>query len=158
MTVQHQKQLKYTKSTHGVAVGDKVTVNGTVTENGGGANLSTTRITATAVTKTSETKAELPAPLVVGKDIMPPNKVIDNDNMQSFDPKEDGIDFWESVEYMRLSFPDALVVGAPYNDVHIIVKNTTNNELNNQGGLNIAIDDYNPEKIFLDNVGSDFQP
>ena len=155
MTVQHQKQLKYPKSTHGVTVGDKVSVDGTVTENGGGANLSTTRITATAVTKTSETKAELPAPLVVGKDIVPPNKIIDNDKMESFDPEEDGIDFWESVEYMRVSFPDALVVGPPYNnDVPIIVKSTTNNELNNQGGLNIAIDDYNPEKIFLDNVGA----
>ena len=74
--------IEVSKSAHGVNVGDTVTVDGTVTENGGGANLSTTRITATAVTKTSETKAELPAPLVVGKDIMPPNKVIDNDEME----------------------------------------------------------------------------
>ena len=74
---------------------------------------------------------------------------------KSFDPEEDGIDFWESVEYMRVSFPNALVVGPAYNnDVPIIVKSTTNNELNIQGGLNIAKDDYNPEKIFLDNVGA----
>jgi predicted extracellular nuclease len=145
------------KSSHGVSVGDKVSVTGTVTEYGGGANLSKTQITATAVTKNGT--AELPAPLVIGKDIFPPNKVIDNDEMKSFDPEEDGIDFWESVEYMRVSFPDALVVGPPYsNDVPIIVESTTNNTLNNQGGLNIAKDDYNPEKIFLDNVGSNFQP
>ena len=149
--------IEVSKSAHGVKVGDTVTVDGKVTENGGGANLSTTRITATAVAKTGT--AELPAPLVVGKDIVPPNKVIDNDEMKSFDPAEDGIDFWESVEYMRISFPDALVVGPPYsNDVPIIVKSTTNNQLNVQGGLNIAKDDYNPEKIFLDNVGSDFRP
>ncbi|WP_449622050.1 5'-nucleotidase C-terminal domain-containing protein [Robertmurraya sp. Marseille-Q9965] len=145
------------KSAHGVSVGDKVSVNGTVTEYGGGANLSKTQITATSVTKTGT--AELPAPLVVGTDIIPPNQVIENDEMKSFDPEEDGIDFWESVEYMRVSFPDALVVGPPYSsDVPIIVKSTTNNTLNKQGGLNITKDDYNPEKIFLDNVGSNFQP
>ncbi|HWJ77554.1 MAG TPA: chitobiase/beta-hexosaminidase C-terminal domain-containing protein, partial [Niallia sp.] len=145
------------KSSHGVSVGDVVSVDGTVTEYGGGADLSKTQITAKSITKNGT--AELPAPLVIGKDLIPPNKIIDNDEMKSFDPEEDGIDFWESIEYMRVSFPDALVVGPPYsNDVPIIVESTTNNTLNNQGGLNIAKDDYNPEKIFLDNVGSNFQP
>ncbi|WHY00037.1 5'-nucleotidase C-terminal domain-containing protein [Neobacillus sp. DY30] len=148
--------IEVSKTAHGVNVGDTVTVDGKVTETGGGANLSTTRITATTVTITGT--AALPAPLEVGKDIVPPNKVIDNDQMQSFDPAEDGIDFWESVEYMRVSFPNALVVGPPYsNDVPIVVESTTNNQLNVLGGLNIAKDDYNPEKIFLDNVGSDFR-
>ena len=148
--------IEVSKSAHGVAVGDKVTVDGIVSENGGGANLSTTRIAATTVEKTGT--AALPEPLVIGEDIVPPNKIIDNDEMTSFDPEEDGIDFWESVEYMRVSFPDALVVGPPYNrDVPIIVESTTNNELNVQGGLNIAKDDYNPEKIFLDNAGDDFR-
>lgn len=148
--------IEVSKTANGVNVGDTVTVDGKVTENSGGANLSTTRITATTVTKTGT--AELPASLEVGKDIMPPNKAIDNDQMQSFDPAEDGIDFWESVEYMRVSFPNALVVGPPYsNDVPIVVESTTNNQLNVLGGMNIAKDDYNPEKIFLDNVGSDFR-
>ncbi|WP_176474070.1 5'-nucleotidase C-terminal domain-containing protein [Niallia circulans] len=155
--IETSEAIEVYKSSHGVSVGDKVSVNGTVTEYGGGANLSKTQITATSITK--DGTAELPAPLIIGKDIFPPNKVIDNDEMTSFDPDEDGIDFWESLEYMRVSFPDALVVGPPYsNDVPIIVESTTNNTLNNQGGLNIAEDDYNPEKIFLDNVGSDFQP
>jgi 2',3'-cyclic-nucleotide 2'-phosphodiesterase / 3'-nucleotidase / 5'-nucleotidase len=143
------------KSSHGVSVGDKVTVDGIVEENGGGANLSKTQINASAVTKTGT--AELPTLLVVGKDILP-NKIIDNVEMKSFDPEEDGIDFWESVEFMRVSFPNAKVVGPPYsNDVPIIVESTTNNELNNQGGLTIAADDYNPEKVFLDNAGNEFK-
>ena len=144
------------KSSHGVSVGDKVAVDGVVNEYGSGNNLTKTQIIGNDIEKIGT--EELPAPLVVGKDIIPPNKVIDNDGMKSFDPEEDGIDFWESVEYMRVSFPDALVVGPPYsNDVPIIVESTTNNTLNNQGGLNIAKDDYNPEKVFLDNVGSGFQ-
>ncbi|WP_060664545.1 5'-nucleotidase C-terminal domain-containing protein [Bacillus sp. CHD6a] len=137
---------------HGVSVGQTVTVDGTVIEFDGGSKLPRTQITGTAVNSIGT--GALPAPLVVGEDIFPPNKIIDNDGLESFDPEEDGIDFWESVEYMRLSFPDAIVVGPPYNnDVPIIVESTTNNELNVMGGLNIAVDDYNPEKIMLDNVG-----
>ncbi|MDQ0231786.1 5'-nucleotidase C-terminal domain-containing protein [Metabacillus malikii] len=144
------------KSSHNVSVGDKVSVDGVVSEFGSGADLTKTEISASNVTKIGT--AELPAPLVIGKDIFPPNKIIDNDEMTSFDPEEDGIDFWESVEFMRVSFPNAKVVGPPYsNDVPIIVESTTNNEINNQGGLNIAADDYNPEKVFLDNVGSNFR-
>ncbi|WP_186667803.1 endonuclease [Sporosarcina sp. BP05] len=145
--------IQVNKSANGVKVGAKVKVTGTVAENGSGANLSTTRITATQVTTYGT--AELPAPLIVGVDIIPPNKIIDNDNLTSFDPAEDGIDFWESVEFMRLSFPNAKVVGPPYNGATpIVVESTTNNEFNLLGGLNIAADDYNPEKIFLTNTGS----
>lgn len=145
--------IQVNKSANGVKVGAKVKVTGTVAENGSGANLSTTRINATQV-KTDGT-AELPAPLVVGVDIIPPNKIIDNDNLTSFDPAEDGIDFWESVEFMRLSFPNAKVVGPPYSGATpIVVESTTNNEFNLLGGLTIAADDYNPEKIFLTNTGS----
>jgi 2',3'-cyclic-nucleotide 2'-phosphodiesterase / 3'-nucleotidase / 5'-nucleotidase len=148
--------IEVSKTAHGVNVGDTVTVDGKVTENGAGANLSTTRITATAVTKTGT--AELPEPLVVGKDILPPNKIIDNDKMQSYNPAEDGIDFWESVEYMRVLFPSPVVVGPPYsNDIPIMVPSTSNNILNVTGGINIAKDDYNPEKIMLDNVGNDYR-
>ncbi|WP_391207748.1 FN3 associated domain-containing protein [Psychrobacillus sp. L4] len=144
--------IQVNKSSHGVKVGDKVKVTGTVAENGGGVNLSTTRINATQIIK--DGTANLPAPLVVGVDIFPPNKIIDNDNLTSFDPLEDGIDFWESVEFMRLSFPNAKVVGPSYNGATpIVVESTTNNEFNLLGGLNIAADDYNPEKIFLTNTG-----
>ncbi|WP_428907991.1 5'-nucleotidase C-terminal domain-containing protein [Niallia sp. Krafla_26] len=141
------------KSSHGVSVGDKVSVDGVVVEYGKGNELTKTQIEATDIEKIGTD--ELPEPLVVGKDIKPPNKVIDNDEMTSFDPEEDGIDFWESVEFMRVSFPNAKVVGPPYSsDVPIVAENTTNNKFNVNGGLNIAKDDYNPEKVFLDNVGS----
>ena len=141
--------IQVNKSTHGVNVGDKVTVAGTVEENGSGTNLTTTRIKATTVAINGT--AALPAPLVVGVDVIPPNKIIDNDKLTSFDPLEDGIDFWESVEFMRVSFPNAKVIGTPYSgDIPIVAENTTNNEFNELGGLNIAKDDYNPEKVFLD--------
>ncbi|WP_079524677.1 chitobiase/beta-hexosaminidase C-terminal domain-containing protein [Solibacillus isronensis] len=145
--------IKVNKSSHGIAVGDAVKVTGTVNEVGGNTRLKDTQIAAVTVEKTG-TDA-VPKTLVIGEDLFPPNKIIDNDSFGTFDPQEDGIDFWESIEYMLVSFPDARVVGPMYNnDSPIVVPNTTNNTFNDNGGLNIAADDYNPEKIMLEGVSA----
>ena len=81
--------IQVNKSSHGVAVGDKVTVAGTVEENGSGANLTTTRIKATNILKGEKT--DLPKPIEIGKDVTPPNKIIDNDQLTKFEPQEDGL-------------------------------------------------------------------
>ncbi len=143
--------IKVSKSAHNVVVGDVIKVSGNVTEAGGNSRLRDTQISATNITKTG--KAVIPEPLVIGEDLFPPNKIIDNDGLAIFDPQEDGIDFWESIEYMRVSFPEARVIGPMYNnDSPIVVPSTTNNTFNVNGGLNIAADDYNPEKIMLEGV------
>lgn len=143
--------IKVNKSAHNVTVGDVVEVSGNVIEAGGNSRLKDTQISATTITKTGTTG--VPEALVIGKDLFPPQKVIDNDNFANFDPQEDGIDFWESIEYMLVSFPEARIIGPIYNnDSPIVVPNTTNNTFNVNGGLNIAADDYNPEKIMLEGV------
>lgn len=143
--------IKVNKSAHGLAVGDAVKVTGDITEAGGNTRLKDTQISAKSIEKTG-TEA-IPETLVIGEDLFPPNKIIDNDSFTIFDPKEDGIDFWESIEYMSVSFPDARVIGPIYNnDSPIVVPKTTNNTFNVNGGLNIAADDYNPEKIMLEGV------
>ena len=143
--------IKVNKSGHKVAVGEVIKVSGNVVEAGGNSRLTDTQITATNITKTGT--AVIPKALVIGEDLFPPNKIIDNDGLAIFDPQEDGIDFWESIEYMRVSFPDARVIGPIYNnDSPIVVPSTTNNTFNVNGGLNIATDDYNPEKIMLEGV------
>ncbi|WP_313471278.1 chitobiase/beta-hexosaminidase C-terminal domain-containing protein [Lysinibacillus sp.] len=143
--------IKVNKSAHNVAVGDIIKVSGKVMEEGGNSRLKDTQISAANITKTGT--AVIPEALVIGEDLFPPNKIIDNDAFSIFDPQEDGIDFWESIEYMRVSFPDARVIGPIYNnDSPIVVPSTTNNTFNVNGGLNIAADDYNPEKIMLEGV------
>ncbi|MEK4078980.1 chitobiase/beta-hexosaminidase C-terminal domain-containing protein [Solibacillus sp. FSL K6-1126] len=143
--------IKVNKSSHGVSVGDAVKVTGNVTEVGGNTRLKDTQIAATEIEKTGT--AAVPETLVIGEDLFPPKRIIDNDSFAIFDPQEDGIDFWESIEYMLVSFPEARVVGPMYNnDSPIVVPGTTNNTFNDNGGLNIAADDYNPEKIMLEGV------
>ncbi|WP_144510280.1 DUF6359 domain-containing protein [Bacillus sp. FJAT-22090] len=144
------------KASNGFKVGDLVTVAGTVEEwyyegysDMKANDLPITRIRSTTATKTGT--ATLPAPLVIGEDIFPPTELIDNDKLTSFDPQEDGIDFWESVELMRLAIPNAKVVGPQqYGEVVVVAGNSTHTEFNVLGGINISPNDYNPERILVD--------
>nr|WP_033541281.1 DUF6359 domain-containing protein [Planococcus sp. CAU13] len=141
------------RASNGLQVGDLVTVAGTVEEHFYDGysdmrqnDLPLTRIRATEVVKNGT--AELPEALIIGEDVFPPTMNIDNDGLTSFDPEEDGIDFWESLEWMRVGVAEAQIVGPQaYGEVFVVSKNATNNEFHKQGGILIAEDDYNPERI-----------
>jgi cation transporter-like permease len=103
----------YTASTPSVTVGDSVQVSGTVSEyrpggSGGTENLTTTEITSPTLVVLSSGNP-LPAPVVIGSGgRVPPTTVIDDDASGDvetsgvFDPANDGIDFYESLEAMRV--------------------------------------------------------
>ena len=104
-----------------MAVGDSLSLTGRVNEfRPGGAinaNLTTTELGSPAIAVLS-TGNELPPPAVVGLGgRMPPTEVIEDDatgsveNTGVFDPATDGIDFWESLEGMRVQLNDAVAVG-----------------------------------------------
>src|SRR5262249_33627127 len=102
----------------GVSVGDATRVTGRVNEfHASTTNLSTTEL-ASPSTVVLSSGTPLPAPVVVGSGgRVPPGEVIDDDatgNVETsgtFDPTTDGIDFWESMEGMRVSLPDAVATG-----------------------------------------------
>ena len=144
------------KASNGLKVGDVVTVAGTVEEwyyegysDMKENDLPVTRIRAT--TTVADGTAPLPELLVIGEDIFQPTEIIDNDELTSFDPAEDGIDFYESIELMRVAVTDAKVVGPQkYGEVVVVAGNSTNTEFNVLGGINISENDYNPERIIVD--------
>lgn len=144
------------KASNGLQIGDIVTVNGTVEEHfqegysdAKDNDLPITRIRATGAVKTAT--APLPAPIVIGRDVQPPSQIIDNDGLTSFDPTEDGIDFWESLELMRLAVPNAQVVGPQnYGEVVVIAENSPDTNFHKQGGILLSENDYNPERITVD--------
>ncbi|MDN3439781.1 DUF6359 domain-containing protein [Planococcus sp. APC 3900] len=144
------------KASNGLNVGDVVTISGTVEEHFQEGysdmkdnDLPITRIRATDAVKTGT--APLPEPILIGKDVFPPTKIIDNDGLTEFNPEEDGIDFWESLELMHVGVADAQIVGPQsYGEVIVVSKNATNNDFHKQGGVLIAEDDYNPERIAFD--------
>jgi len=103
-----------------VAVGDDVSVDGSISEYrpGGGTNLTTTELTGPKVTVISSGNT-LPAPVVIGVDRIAPQQVIEDGNpfnveytQALFRPATDAIDFYESMEGMRVAVRNAKVVGA----------------------------------------------
>jgi predicted extracellular nuclease len=142
-----------------VAAGDEISVRGTVTEfRPGGAsstNLTTTELTGPSVTLLSSGQA-LPAATVVGTGgRIPPSTVIDDDSFGLFDPASDGIDFYESLEGMRLQVNNAVAVGPRNNfgEIAVVGDDGANASVRTtRGGIVIRADDFNPERIFIDDV------
>ncbi len=147
----------FTGSTPGVIVGDELQVEGTVSEfTPGGTssrNLSTTQISSPNITNLSSGNV-LPTAVIIGSGgRVPPTENIDDDAFASFDPTTDGIDFFESLEGMRVTAQNLLAI-APTNrfgEIFAVVDNGVGaTGISDRGTLNISPDDFNPEKIQID--------
>lgn len=103
----------------------------------------------------------LPTAVVIGEGGRAiPDKVIENDvkgvigvDNGKFDPEEDGIDFYESLEGMLVQVNDALAVSSKnsYNEVVVLAdlgKNASG--LSTSGVMVLSEDDPNPERLILD--------
>ena len=138
------------------AVGDRLCVRGPVAEYqpGGAAtnNLTITQITRPRVTRLSR-RNRLPAPVVLGAGgRVPPGRIIDNDGFTVFDPGEDGIDFYEALEGMRVTVRDAVAVSptSRFGEIFVRAGGTSPSGLSERSTLTIRPDDFNPERIQID--------
>jgi predicted extracellular nuclease len=155
----------FTSSAPTVAVGDSVEVVGTVAEfrpgGSGSTNLTTTQLSSPVISVLSSGNA-LPAATVIGAGgRVPPGAVIDDDAMGSvetsgsFDATTDGIDFYESLEGMRVQVNNAVAVGPTngFGEVMVVGDGGTNASIRtNRGGVVISATDFNPERIQLDDT------
>ncbi|BAY80682.1 alkaline phosphatase [Calothrix parasitica NIES-267] len=147
----------FTNSAPTVTVGDDVEVSGTVSEfTPGGTdtrNLSTTQISSPTVTVKSSSNP-LPTATIIGTGgRVPPTENIDDDAFTSFDPDTDGIDFFESLEGMLVTAKDAVAVSptSRFGEIFTVVDSGENaTGISERGTLNISPDDFNPEKVQID--------
>lgn len=158
----------FTNTAPVVQVGDLVLVTGTVTEfrpggSGGLNNLTLTEIDNPGRTVTVLSRGNpLPAPVIIGVGgRIPPTEVIDDDafgsveTSGSFDVTTDGIDFYESMEAMRVQVNDAVAVGPTNSFGEIPVLGNSGSLASirtNRGGIVIRPQDFNPERIILDDT------
>ncbi|HEY5248422.1 MAG TPA: lamin tail domain-containing protein, partial [Dermatophilaceae bacterium] len=151
------------KAVIAVAVGDEVSVDGSISEYrpGGGSNLTTTELTGPKVTVISSGNS-LPAPVVLGVDRIAPAQVIEQGNPLNveytqalFRPATDAIDFYESLEGMRVTVRDAKVVGATksFGEMTVIPGQRINAIATRRGGvLYSGYDHPNAMRVQLDDA------
>jgi len=156
----------FTSSAPTVAVGDSVLVTGTVTEfrpGGNANNLTTTEIISPTVVKLSSGNA-LPSATILGNGGRTiPTQVINNDavggNVENpatlFDPAQDGIDFYESLEGMlvQVNNPVAVSPTNSFGEIWVLADNGANaTGRTARGGIGISANDFNPERIQIDDT------
>jgi len=153
----------FTGSRPTVAVGDELQVTGTVSEfiPGGAStgNLSTTQLGSNPQITVLSRGNVLPSAVVLGVDRTPPTQVIDNDQATpynvlqgggTYNPTTDGLDFYESLEGMRVTINDARAVSGTnrFGEIFTVANNGAGaTGLSDRGTINIAPDDFNPERI-----------
>lgn len=170
----------FTSSAPTINIGDQVLVTGTVKEfrpggTGGVNNLTTTEIDnpGRAIMVQSSGNPLPPATIVGTGGRIPPTTVINDDgtgnveNGGSFDATTDGIDFYESLESMLVQVNNAVVVG-PFRDfgsnreIYVVGDNGANASVRTpRGGIVIRPNDFNPERIILNDLiagGPTFSP
>lgn len=144
----------YKKQT-GVKPGDVVVTDGQVDEYIGQGysdkfktDLATTELKAIRV-EVKEFNKELPAAVVLGKNgTKIPDQIVDNDSFSIFDPAEDAIDFYESLEGMLVEIDDAVVTGPQkYGDVYVAVDNGSIKPRTRAGTPILSADNVNPERL-----------
>ena len=148
----------FTNTAPTVKVGDSITVTGTVSEftPGGAAtgNLSTTQIGGTLTIAILSSNNALPSATIIGAGgRVLPTQIIDNDALSSFDPTTDAIDFYESLEGMRVTAKNLLAVSPTngFGEIYTVADNGTGaTGLSSRGTINIAPNDFNPERIQID--------
>lgn len=139
-----------------VSVGQTVELTGEVSEffPGGEAtgNLSTTQMAFPQISVTGT--ADLPAPVILGlAGRQAPTENIDDDAFTSFDPATDGIDYFESLEAMRVTAPSPLAISPTNRFLEIFTvadSGASATGLSSRQTLNISPNDFNPEKIQID--------
>jgi uncharacterized protein len=142
-----------------IAVGKAVKVTGRATEFRGAANaLGLTQLVTPTVTVVGDGPA-IPAVAIGEAGRVPPDRVIDNDSLGDvdvnpfFDPDEDGIDFYETLEGMKVQVDDPYVVGptASFGEIPVVGDDGRfAGPYTARGGLQAVPGDFNPERIQLD--------
>ena len=149
-----------------VEAGDAVRVSGRVVEIGHPGELTTTTLVAAPEAVRVESRGHpLPGPRRIGGGYehgggagghaCPPGPAIDDDGLTDYQPDRDGIDFWESLEGMRVELVAPLAVGptSRHGEVALVAAACAPSAPGTRtarGGLLVAADDFHPERLIAD--------
>jgi len=142
----------YQKDTE-VKIGNELRVTGMVEEyvpgGEGSYNLSLTQIRAKTI-KQIRSKATLPKPIVLNY-LLPGFPETIKQPGSDFDPKKNALDFWESMEHMRVTVLNATVIGpsSSYGEIVVSVPQAKPEPTTNRGGVKLTGYTSNPPKVLI---------
>ena len=135
-----------------ISLGDLVLAQGIVEEwapEGREADLTLTRVMAREVEVEAHGR-DLPPPVVIGPQGRTVPQTVDDDGLERFEPGNDAIDFFESLEGMRVEVHDARVVGPTNRHGEIVVTVEEHVGLRSlHGGLVLRSENDLPERLML---------
>jgi VCBS repeat-containing protein len=138
------------------AVGDSVTVRGTPEEFVPGAgSLSITELATSNANVTIHSHGhDLPAAVLIGVGgRTPPTQAIEDDGFASYGPATDGLDFYESMEGMRVTVDSPVVVSntSGFGETWVLASGGAGaTGYNGRTGITVSEGDFNPERIQID--------
>lgn len=135
-----------------VSRGDAVRVMGEVTEIASERFLPSTQIGASHVSASAE-PVPVPEPVRIGFGGVGIPEVIDDDRLQLYDPQNDAIDFWESLEGMLVEISGATVVGPTNRHGEFVIvpeSEVSDASRTSRGGILLRPDDENSERLTVD--------
>ncbi|HEX6376228.1 MAG TPA: cadherin domain-containing protein [Allosphingosinicella sp.] len=139
-----------------VAVGDAVSVRGTPEEfvPGAGSLSITELVTSNANVTVQSHDNDLPDAVLIGAGgRTPPTEAIEDDGFASYDPETDGLDFYESMEGMRVTIDSPTVVSntSNFGETWVLASGGAGaTGYNGRTGITVSEGDFNPERIQLD--------
>ena len=143
----------FTSTQPNVVVGNRVRVEGRLVEFARPTQLPLTQIEDAKV-DILESDAQLPVPIEIGINALyPPTEIIDDDGFAQFDPDSDGIDFYETLEGMRVTIKDAIALtpSSRFDEVWVLAslgEGSTN--FVDQKAITLTETDNNPERLIID--------
>jgi predicted extracellular nuclease len=135
-----------------VRPGAEVVVDGRVDEVAGAGELPVTRLVADRVESVGQ-GATLPVPVVLGRDGRQAPATVDDDGLARFEPERDAIDFFESLEGMRVEVRRPVVIGPTSRHGEAVVLADDGGALSPRtarGGLALAPDADHAGRLIVD--------
>ena len=136
-----------------VSIGDRVEAWGRVVEMDNRYGLTVT-VLETSSLEVLESDVDLPPAVQIGEaGRKPPGSVVDNDGLQWFEPEFDGLDFWESMEGMRVEVRRSTVVGPTTRHGDVVVIGDSGliaSHRTSAGGVLLRPGEMNPQRLVVD--------
>ncbi|WP_322906068.1 S-layer homology domain-containing protein [Paenibacillus sp. SGZ-1009] len=149
------------RAAHGVKIGDRITVDGSVKEYkeagyADAADLTTTEIVASSINVLASNQP-LPAPIIIGAGGRTiPSQIAAPDGKAAFDPTKYSIDFYESLEGMRVQLNHPDIIGPYTYEIPVTVAAERHARRTPAGGLIITDGDFNSDRLLI--AGKPAQP